>query len=97
MTTLSLSRRALNDLERFVDFELERGADAGPALSLITQAVEVLRRHPFIGRPVSHGLRELVISRGVSGYVALYEFLEARDEVIVHALRQQREAGYAED
>jgi plasmid stabilization system protein ParE len=97
MTTLSLSRRALNDLERFVDFELERGADAGPALALITHAVEVLRRHPFIGRPVAHGLRELVISRGASGYVALYEFLEARDEVIVHALRHQREAGYAED
>lgn len=97
MTALFLSRRALADLERFVDFELARGVDAGPTLALITQAVEVLRRHPYIGRPVSHGLRELVISRGVSGYVALYEFLEARDEVTVHALRHQREAGYAEE
>jgi plasmid stabilization system protein ParE len=67
------------------------------ALSLIEGALRALRDHPFIGRSVGHGLRELVISRGRTGYVALYAFDEARDEVVVHAVRHQREAGYVEE
>jgi plasmid stabilization system protein ParE len=58
-------------------------------------AIDVLRTHPLIGRPVEHGLRELVISRGRSGYLALYTYDEPGDRVIVHAIRHQREAGYA--
>jgi plasmid stabilization system protein ParE len=54
-------------------------------------AVEVLARHPLIGRSVEHGLRELVISRGKSGYVALYDFREPQDAVLVLAIRHQRE------
>ena len=38
---------------------------------------------------------ELVISRGKTGYVALYRYDEARDIVFVLALRHQREAGFA--
>lgn len=42
-----------------------------------------------------HGdLRELVISYGRTGYVALYRFLPLRDEVRVLAIRHQREIGY---
>jgi hypothetical protein len=39
-------------------------------------------------------LRELVISRGKSGYLALYDYDEPNDMVLVLALRHQREAGY---
>jgi hypothetical protein len=39
-------------------------------------------------------LRELVISHGESGYIALYEHAPAEDLVRVVAIRHQREAGY---
>lgn len=50
----------------------------------------------MIGRPVEEDLRELVISRGKSGYVALYGFFETEDVVLVVAVRHQREAGFSE-
>jgi plasmid stabilization system protein ParE len=55
----------------------------------------LLRRHPHIGRPIEHELRELLISRGRTGYVALYSFEEMHDAVLIYAIRHQREAGYA--
>jgi len=95
MTTLSFSRMALTDLERFSQFLIERDPDnAETSVEGIINAVEVLRRHPYIGRPIEGGLRELVISRGRSGYVALYAFDPLRDEILVHKLRHQLEAGY---
>jgi plasmid stabilization system protein ParE len=39
-------------------------------------------------------LRELVISYGRTGYVALYRFVIGRDEVRILALRHQRELGF---
>jgi plasmid stabilization system protein ParE len=48
----------------------------------------------MIGRPVEEELRELVISRGNTGYVALYSFEEAQEAVLILAIRHQREAGY---
>ncbi|HSS05719.1 MAG TPA: type II toxin-antitoxin system RelE/ParE family toxin, partial [Rhodanobacteraceae bacterium] len=41
--------------------------------------------------------RELVISRGHSGYIALYSYEQLEDTVLVLAIRHQREAGYADD
>jgi plasmid stabilization system protein ParE len=42
-----------------------------------------------------HGdIRELVISFGQTGYVALYRFVVPRDEVRVLAIRHQREIGF---
>ena len=71
--------------------------DVSPgATDLIIEALAMLERHPLIGREVEDGYRELVISRGKSGYVALYRFVEARDLVRVVALRHQREAGWGE-
>lgn len=96
MTTLWFSRRARADLDRFFRFlEDADVAEAEVALELIEDALSSLRRHPYLGRPVTRGLRELLISRGRSGYVALYSFDAARDEVTVHALRHQKEAGYS--
>lgn len=98
MTSLWFSRRALADLERFSEFLLEQEpANATSTMEGILNGVEILRRHPHVGRPVGHGLRELVISRGRSGYVALYAFDAVRDEITVHKLRHQLEAGDPDD
>jgi hypothetical protein len=36
----------------------------------------------------------LLISRGTTGYVALYRYDEVREEALVLAHRRQREAGF---
>ena len=95
MAKLIYSEQALADLERLTDFLIE--VDASSALEtveLIEEAVSLLKRHPLVGRPVEYELRELVISRGRSGYVALYRLEEARDVILILAIRHQREAGY---
>ena len=95
MATLSYSHRALGDLARLTDFLTEQAPDAAAqTVDLIAEAVNLLARHPLIGRPVEAGLRELVISRGRTGYVALYSVEDAHDAVLVLAIRHQREAGY---
>jgi hypothetical protein len=42
------------------------------------------------------GLRELIISRRRSGYLARHEFDQVRDMVMVARIRHQRESGYSE-
>lgn len=87
---------ALADLERIFEFNFAR--DAATALDHIEKvrsAVLVLQTHPEIGRPVPGStLRELVISYGNSGYVALYEYSSGEGLLRVAAIRHQREAGY---
>ncbi len=87
------SERALEDIERFAEF-LSSGApeQAELVVSLLTSAIETLRDHPYTGRPVRGPIRELVISHGRTGYVALYRVSGARVEILT--LRHQREAGY---
>lgn len=95
MAKLIYSGKALADLERLTDFLIETDPSAAAeTVGLIEEAVELLRRHPLIGRPVEYELRELLISRGRTGYVALYGFEEDRDAVLILAIRHQREAGY---
>ena len=67
--------------------------EAVQTVALVTNALCILEQHPKIGRPVEQGLRELVISRGKSGYLALYQYDEAADLAIVLAVRHQREQG----
>jgi hypothetical protein len=62
--------------------------------SPVRSAVETLAIHPLVGRRVEGDLRELVISFGATGHIALYRFLVQQDEVRVLALRSQREIGY---
>jgi len=85
---------ALNDLERLAAFLLDQSQrQAAETRPLLIDGLQVLKRHPLIGRPAEHGLRELLISRGRSGYVALYRYLVESDTVLMLALRHQREAG----
>ena len=88
---------ALEDLERIFDFNFERDpASALQHLQRIRDAILILDAHPEIGRKAGAGssLRELVISHGNSGYIALYEFAAAEGVIRVAAVRHQREAGY---
>ena len=95
MARLIYSARALDDLERVTDFLVDTDpAAAAVTVDLIAEAVAILAHHPLIGRPAEHGLRELVISRGRTGYIALYSFETAQDCVLILAVRHQREAGY---
>ena len=98
MARLIYSVRALADLERLTDFLIETDPKAAlKTVRLIEEAIELLARHPMIGRPVEPPLRELVISRGKSGYLALYSFESVDDAVLILAIRHQRELGYDED
>ncbi len=63
-------------------------------VELIAEAVQILEHHPLIGRPTEQGMRELVISRGRTGYLALYSHNETHDVVLIFAIRHQREAGH---
>lgn len=98
MARLIYTERALQDLERLTDFLREsEPAAAEEAVDLIAEAIELLRRHPFVGRPVEADLRELVISRGKSGYLALYQLQRALDAVVILAIRHQREVGFSSE
>lgn len=95
MTRWLLSESAAQDLEELCEFLLERLPEqAVQTVDVVMAALGVLTEHPLMGRPVGHGLRELVISRGRSGYLALYEFDPIADIALVHALRHQRESDY---
>jgi plasmid stabilization system protein ParE len=96
---LAYAGRALDDLVRLAEFLSREDAPAALAtIDLIRDALAILERHPLIGRKVEGGpQRELVISRGRSGYLGLYAYDPETDEVLVLAIRHQREAGYEED
>lgn len=95
MTELVFAAQALQDLGRLSDFLLDTDPQAAhDTASLIFDALDILLQHPEIGRKVHFGQRELVISRGRTGYLALYRFLPHLDRILVLALRHQREAGY---
>lgn len=95
MTRWWLAPEAAEDLERLVDFLAHAAPTiAGGTVDLILDALDTLSRHPNIGRPMRQGLRELVISRGRSGYLALYSYDEQNDAVLVLAIRHQRKDDY---
>ena len=98
MARLEIAGPADADLDRLFGFLADQDLSAALAVrDVLFDGLEILMRHPLIGRSVEDGLRELVISRGKSGYVALYQYFEAEDVVLVLAIRHQREAGFAGD
>lgn len=95
MAQIIYSDQALSDLERLIGFLLEADVPfSQQAADHLVEAVNILANHPFIGRGVEAGLRELIISRGRSAYLALYSYEEVHDTVLVLAIRHSREAGY---
>jgi plasmid stabilization system protein ParE len=89
------SAYAVENIERAMQHLREKNPELAVAsAAAIRSAVENLATHPLIGRRVEGDLRELVISYGATGYIALYRFEIQRDQVRVLALRHQREVGY---
>ena len=97
MTAVRVSKRAEADIARLTGFLREEfPAAAAETFELIVSAIDLLADHPLLGRPVEHEQRELVISRGRSGYLALYDYNVAADTVVILAIRHQREVGYTD-
>ena len=97
MSAVVLSQAAAEDVERLAQFLRDASPEGAEAtIGLVMDALAILVDHPRIGRPAEGDFHELLISRGHSGYIALYEYDAARDQVIVHRIRHQREAGFEE-
>jgi len=95
MAQVIYSDEALADFERIIEFLLETSSEkAIQTLENITSAVGILQAHPLIGRRIDGHIRELVISHGATGYLALYRFDTAFDVIRILRIRHQREAGY---
>jgi len=92
-----VTESAAEGLERCRRFLSVKAPDAARRAG---QAIErqflLLETAPETGRPVSElpELRELVMTFGDSGYVALYRHEPAADAVYILAFRHQKEAGY---
>lgn len=94
MAKVVYTPHALKDIDRLESFLLEIDAPAAQkTIPLILSAIETLCLHPEIGRRRGGLTRELVISRGKTGYIALYRYDEIRDVARVLAIRHQRELG----
>ncbi len=92
MATVVYSARSLQHIERI--FKFLRDENPGAAVIAIQSAVDNLASHPLIGRRIEGEIRELIISYGQTGYLALYRFVIPRDEVRILALRRQKEVGF---
>jgi plasmid stabilization system protein ParE len=92
MATVRLLPAAFEDLDRLVDFLLQTDPNAATETpALIFKGLRVLEEHPLIGRPIHVNRRELVIFRGRTGYLVQYHYDFSGDEVLVLAIRHQRE------
>ncbi len=96
MPRVIYSQRASQDLIRLYQFLAEKNpAAALRAITTIRDSIGALQSMPKMGRPIEHGLREWIIDFSSSGYVALYDLNEITDELVVVAIKHQREDGYA--
>lgn len=95
MAQVVYAKNALANLERAFAYLAEHDASAAAdAAATIRDAVEVLADHPLIGRRIAGEIRELVISYGKTGYVALYRFLPEKNLIRLLAIRHQRELDF---
>ena len=88
---------AKEDLKRLFTFLAEQDPQAAKrARKTIAASIELLQQFPFTCRkavPENTLLRELVISFGGAGYVALFE-IDDIETVTIIAVRHQREDDY---
>ncbi len=95
--TVRFTPAAAKDLQRLFDFLAEQDIKAARrARTAIAKGIEFLGTFPFSCRKASQEyplLRELIISFGANGYVALFE-IEDSQTVTVLAIRHQREEDF---
>jgi plasmid stabilization system protein ParE len=95
VATVVYSAAALQHLERALGcVRRDNPGATGAAVQAISSAAALLAEHPLVGRRLRGDIREMVISIGPTGHVALYRFLPVRHEVRILALRHQRELHY---
>ena len=95
MAQVAYLAQSLDEIERA--FQSIRATDrpaTSRAAAAIHSAIAGLEAHPLVGRRLEGELRELVISYGQTGFVALYRFEILHDQVYVLAIRRQREFGF---
>ena len=96
---LRFTQEAQEDLLRLFDFLLQLDFDVAlRARQAIEDSLQLLEQFPFTCRKAANGahgprLRELVISFGATGYVALFE-IDNATTVTVLAIRHQREEDF---
>ena len=94
---LRFTPEAAKDLDRLFKFALDQHPDAATrAIETIEKGWEMLEHFPFSCRRVERltpEFRELVISFGSAGYIALFE-IEPDATVTVLAVRHQREEDF---
>lgn len=97
MAKVIYSEDAIRDFQRIIEYSLELTAESpNTTVERIRSAISVLQEHPLIGRKRDALRRELVISRGRSGYVAMYRYDPTLDTAFVLRIRHQREAGFSD-
>lgn len=95
MARIVFTTEAFADFERIFDFYAVDDAELARAqVQAVREAIGILAHHPMIGRLTTHGLRELVISRGRTGFLALYRYRPRRDQIAILRIRHQRELDY---
>ena len=91
------TRAARDDLKRLFSFLAEHDLLAAQhARDAIASGIALLQQFPYTCRkaiPENPFLRELIISFGVAGYVALFE-IEDDETISILAIRHQREDDY---
>ena len=93
------TEEAEEDLLRLFDFLLQHDLDTAlHARQTIEDSFKLLEKFPFTCRKAADGahgprLRELIISFGATGYVALFEIDDATTVTIL-AIRHQREEDF---
>ena len=104
MPQVVVSSGATADLERLTAFLLDANAlvQANKLVKLLTTAFRDVGSHPTMGKAYLAiqenesllGAREVKIRFGRVGYQFLFRYDEARDTVIILAIRHFREQGY---
>lgn len=91
------TRMAKEDLKRLFVFLAKRNLQTAlRAREAIGASIGLLQQFPYTCRkamPENPFLRELVISFGIAGYVALFE-IENDETITILAIRHQREEDY---
>lgn len=100
---VEFSAEAAADLERLFDHLIDRELNSSTgdlalaerAIQAIRDGIDLLRTSPFNCRKAGRSpfARELIISFGHTGYVALFEIVD-NTRVIIGAVRHQREDDY---
>lgn len=95
---INVPPQATADIIRLDDFLwVQNDPLAGDLYTYLIKALRLLERQSGIGRPLGEDLRELIIDRGRSGYLARYQYRRDSKLVTVLHIRHQSESGYTLD